>query len=349
MEGSDQYAHLADTEWMNMWADESVLMCTESYQCDNCPMISTNTSTERVPENSHIDLINTPTCNSELLSDGQCILETNVSTKTELNLIIDSGDTATVCGIAWIRAWCNSSTIETKLQTSNRMFKFGDSRRFKSLGCIELHGIVQVSDRDGSITRKPLGITTDVVDSMIPLLLSRRSLSLLSVSLDFAKNRLVFPDHQFIVLTVLAGGHLAFEFLCAELPRSNPLELVCALDSSIDSSAEDQPSSAMRLLDRKLFMRLHYQLGHCDAGSIKRLCDLNHVKFDLELARKWISECGCDRDDRIPQCPIVSRHISSEPGEVLMCDISFHVSTTFKSILLSLWCARLLVLSCVDS
>ena len=58
-------------------------------------------------------------------------------------------------------------------------------------------------------------------------------------------------------------------------------------------------------------------------AGIKRVCGLTGFSIDEIQARKWIQSCKCGRDDRIPQLPIIGKHLGYEPGETLMLDIIY--------------------------
>ena len=77
------------------------------------------------------------------------------------------------------------------------------------------------------------------------------------------------------------------------------------------------------MVGESLFWKLHYHLGHIDLGGIKLLCDLANYKINLDDARGWLQSCKCARNDTYPQLPLVGKHISNEPGETVMIDITF--------------------------
>lgn len=57
------------------------------------------------------------------------------------SLIIDSVATSTVCGIRWIRQrYVTAECERPKLTASDKIYKFGDSRQFVSIGSVILDG-----------------------------------------------------------------------------------------------------------------------------------------------------------------------------------------------------------------
>ena len=105
-------------------------------------------------------------------------------------LVIDSGATSTVCGLSRFEQWTSSCSTASKpvLEKSEKSFKFGDSRRFVSIGVTQLDGVVQTMDCQGRKTRRKIRIISDVVDTSVPLLLSMKSIANLQVSMDFVRN-----------------------------------------------------------------------------------------------------------------------------------------------------------------
>ena len=60
--------------------------------------------------------------------------------------------------------------------------------------------------------QRPISIKTDIAHANIPLLLSRASLQVMAVMLDFNLNILRFEGNSYIPLSIRPGGHLTFEF-----------------------------------------------------------------------------------------------------------------------------------------
>ena len=85
-------------------------------------------------------------------------------------LIIDSGAKSAVCGAAWIRKWFSIKGVDAvpSLTPSQKVYKFGDSRKFCSMGYVELHGIVPIDIDSYKKPARELITGTDVVDTGIP-------------------------------------------------------------------------------------------------------------------------------------------------------------------------------------
>ena len=82
--------------------------------------------------------------------------------------VLDSGCTSNVCGKAWLDCYFDSLTSQERNKVveneGKKMFKFGGGEKCMSLGNFEL---------PANLAGKKVTIRTDVIDSDIPLLLSK--------------------------------------------------------------------------------------------------------------------------------------------------------------------------------
>ncbi|OWF53616.1 hypothetical protein KP79_PYT25470 [Mizuhopecten yessoensis] len=85
--------------------------------------------------------------------------------------VLDSACSSTVCGNTWLQTYLDSLGEDDRSkvvsQTGHRIFKFGGGTKLKSDGEYEL---------PMCIVGKQVTVKTDVVDSDIPLLLSRSAM-----------------------------------------------------------------------------------------------------------------------------------------------------------------------------
>ena len=117
--------------------------------------------------------------------------------------ILDSGCTNTVCGEQWIQNFIDNLSLEERekmvISPSDQKFTFGDGRSVTSKRKITIP--CWMGGERGRLT-------TDVVDSNIPLLLSRRSMKRSEMVLDF-KNDTVRVNGRDIKLKITHTGHYA--------------------------------------------------------------------------------------------------------------------------------------------
>lgn len=94
--------------------------------------------------------------------------------------VLDSACCTTVCGQTWFNNYIESLKGEDRKKcfNSKKVFKFGGGTCLKSYGEFSIPAVLA----DKSVT-----IQTDVVESDIPLLLSKDAMKKAGVKMDFAK------------------------------------------------------------------------------------------------------------------------------------------------------------------
>lgn len=117
--------------------------------------------------------------------------------------ILDSGCTNTVCGEEWMQNFIDNLSFEERekmvISPSEQKFTFGDGRSVTSKRKVTIP--CWMGGERGRLT-------TDVVDSNIPLLLSRRSMKRSEMILDFKKDT-VRVNGRDIKLKITHTGHYA--------------------------------------------------------------------------------------------------------------------------------------------
>ena len=117
--------------------------------------------------------------------------------------LIDSGCANTVCGERWLTRYIDGLTefqrAQVKEKEGSQMFTFGDGKSVLSKRKITLPCVI------GGI---PGEITTYVVSCDIPLLLSIKSLRMMSVVADFGQDKMWFMGKE-VHLKRLQSGHVA--------------------------------------------------------------------------------------------------------------------------------------------
>ena len=119
--------------------------------------------------------------------------------------ILDSGCSTTVCGEKWLSLFVETLSEEDRLKididTSAQTFTFGDGKTVVSKRKVTLP--CWMGGVEGQVT-------TDVVDSNIPLLLSRQSMKSAGMILDFKNDKVtVGRNKRDIKLKVTKSGHYA--------------------------------------------------------------------------------------------------------------------------------------------
>ena len=105
--------------------------------------------------------------------------------------ILDSGCTNTVCGEEWLQNFIDNLSFEDRekmvISQSDQKFTFGDGRSIRSKRKVNIP--CWLGGKRGTLT-------TDVVDSNIPLLLSRRSMKRTGMILDFKHDTVKVNDRH---------------------------------------------------------------------------------------------------------------------------------------------------------
>ena len=118
--------------------------------------------------------------------------------------IIDSGCATTVCGREWVNDFidtlCDEDRKNIREEPSKEKFTFGDGNTVESLKKMHIPCWIQGLDRGF--------ITTEVVESGIPLLLSKGSMKNMNMVLDFKNDTITCGGHV-IYLKNTKSGHYA--------------------------------------------------------------------------------------------------------------------------------------------
>ena len=210
--------------------------------------------------------------------------------------LLDSACTRTVTGKAWFDAYCESlSDLDKALvRTSkvNTKFRFGDGKEVVSVLEVEFPVVIGV---------KKTTIRANIVDSEIPLLLSKASMKKAKLILNFNDDSAQILGQK-VKLHCTSSGHYC-------IPLSNTLLYDGCNMSSFILHAEGLAS----LTDNEKFrkaVKLHRQFAH---ASKERLCKL--VKESptfkdavfVEMIKKCCDTCEfCLRRKPPPLRPVVA-------------------------------------------
>ena len=273
-------------------------VCESIYHFANaCPEI------DSVSEEVHVQLYTKGV--------SQCFLEQVVSESLNCALL-DTGCTATVCGINWLQCYKDSLSPGVVLQEnfSDKKFKFGDGSVYPSLKQVNL--IVDIGGLKGNIL-------TDVVDCEVPLLLSKNSLKAADSHLDFV-NDVITMYGQTIPLMHTSNGHYCFPISRkwgAMFPNSDPK--YAKVNITFDKESLTNPKT--------IATKLHKQFGHpVDSAKLKQLVtDSGNNNTELLSAIDEVTEsCDvCNKYKKARSKPIVSLPLSQEFNDLVAMDLKF--------------------------
>ena len=219
--------------------------------------------------------------------------------------ILDSACSSTVCGRSWINGYINSLNEGDRKKigqtVGERTFKFGGGTRLKSTAEYSLPAV---------IAGKEVTINTDVVDSDIPLLLSRSAMKKAGVKMDLENDSATIFGKD-VALNLTTSGHY-----CIPIDRTEEI----AVEEVFSVKLEDMD----RKEKYKTLNKLHRQFAHPPVNKIKSLLhDAKLWKEDyLELLEDIERKCDlCKRYTKTPPRPVVSMPMATRFNEKIAMDL----------------------------
>ena len=219
--------------------------------------------------------------------------------------VLDSACTSTVCGRAWLDNYVSSLSEKDRCQVtsepSSRVFKFGGGTQLKSEGEYVIPAVMA-----GTETR----IKTDVVDSDIPLLLSRTAMKKAQVKLDL-ENDSAEVLGKTVALDISASGHY-----CLPIDRSQELPVEEVFAVKLDELNDQEL--------HKSLLKLHKQFAHPSSEKLRSLlknADVWDSKYE-SILQDIRDKCEiCKRYSVTPPRPVVSMPMASEFNERVCIDL----------------------------
>ena len=218
--------------------------------------------------------------------------------------VLDCACTSTVCGRQWLNRYLESLSVEdyakVKQTAGVRVFKFGGGEKLTSVGCFKI---------PANIADNEVIINTDVVDSDIPVLLSKNAMKKTKIKLDLENDSAEIYGKQ-IALNHTTSGHYCIPIDKSSIPISN----VYAVKLH-QLGKEDR---------HKALLKLHRQFAHPpqkklialikDSGSWHEdfQTDMNEIYQNCELCKVYA---------KTPPRPVVSLPMASRFNEKVVMDL----------------------------
>ena len=239
----------------------------------------------------------------------------NVFVSETLNTaVLDSGATANVAGKTWMNCYLGSLSDADKslvnYSHSTNSFKFGSDQVFNSLYKVKF---------PASIGSQNLFIETDVINTNVPLLLSKRAMKTADTSIDFVDDTVImFGEKQNVILT--KSGHYSVpldkkqKILSDAAKNSTKIVLLTSKEDCKDKN--------------KMASKLHSQFAHPSAEKLIKLISAAGMGDDVALIKaiKDVTyKCDICRSYRKSAAkPIVSMPLANEFNEVVAMDLKFY-------------------------
>ena len=227
--------------------------------------------------------------------------------------ILDSGASATVAGKIWFDTYREGlpekQQQEIQYMDSHSTFKFGSDQKFPSLFKAKI---------PARIGKKNITITTDIVDTPVPLLLSKDAMKSAETSINFKEDTVtMFGKKQEVQVT--KSGHYA-------IPLNSSRDVLRRLDFKTDTSkitlmTDDEEDK------HKIALKLHAQFGHPTKSKLVKLVERAGRSNDHKLIKeigKVTEECQiCKQFSKPSPKPIVGLPHASEFNEMVAMDLKF--------------------------
>lgn len=235
--------------------------------------------------------------------------------ETWSSALLDCGASKTVCGTEWLEQYkqCLPQESLDKIETSesSSTFRFGDGKRVTSQKVVSLPAIIGHTE---------VLINTDVVDSDIPLLLSRDSMKKANMNLDFESDTMTAFGEKIPLINTISG-HYA-------IPIAKPVYLANELEngsiSNITLAVTEDKSNT------EIAIKLHRQFAHASKEKLLNLvknaghpwCNNQNLKEEI---KKVCNDCKtCTIYKKPPARPVVALPTASRFKDTVALDLKFY-------------------------
>ena len=250
------------------------------------------------------------------LFTGNKLNEIQVLLSESINAaVLDSACSSTVAGDKWMQCYVDSLSTQKRdriiREQSDTIFRFGGGQKLKSKEKVtfpcEIAGV-------------QCKITTDVVDSDIPLLLGKPSMKKAKVVMDLEHDKATIFGKE-VDLQCTSSGHycLPLEDTEIDVPSDN-ISVLYAMD---DKSPEQQ---------RHIIIKLHKQFAHPTANRlIALLKDAGvHNSTCEKLVNDITEKCEiCKLNKKASPRPIACLPLATEFNQVVAMDLKVWKSGTY--------------------
>ena len=227
--------------------------------------------------------------------------------------ILDSGASASVAGKVWLEGYLEGLPKKKQEQVeyynSSSTFKFGSQEKFKSLYRVKI---------PAKVGSKDISIVTDVIESKIPLLLSKEAMKKADTNINFTNDTVtMLGEVQKVVIT--QSGHYAIPLNAA---RTVLRDVETSKDVKITLSVESTKDM------RKIASKLHSQFGHPPSHKLitllKRAGKADNKEL-IEEIQKVGENCQiCKEFTRPSPKPVVGLPHATKFNETVAMDLKFY-------------------------
>ena len=222
--------------------------------------------------------------------------------------VLDSGCNRTVCGRVWYNCYLDTLPEEAreklKSDKSGTKFRFGNDETLESLFRVVIPCMIGKSRVD---------ISTDVVDSSIPLLLSKQAMKKCRTVLNFEKDSASILGES-LPLSCSRSGHYYIPLKRPSKRTEESIVMFASVDLNQKTSGEKE----------KIALKLHRQFSHPSAEklhSLVKAAGVDNNEF-LKLIKEQNTKCDiCIRYKKAEPRPIVGLPLSSRFNGAISMDL----------------------------
>ena len=228
--------------------------------------------------------------------------------------ILDSGASSSVAGKKWLDSYLqglsDNSMKKVAYQKSNTRFKFGSGTVFESLYKVKI---------PARIGGKNVSIESDIVETDVPLLLSKDAMKRAETEINFVTDTVrMFGQEQDVFIT--SSGHYA-------VPLNNSGEVMMQVENRKEVKVNLVVEGISQNND-KIALKLHAQFGHPPKArlvNLLRRAGKGENKELLKSLEKVEKQCNiCQKYSRPSPRPVVGFPHASAFNETLAMDLFFY-------------------------
>ena len=230
--------------------------------------------------------------------------------------VLDSGCSKTVCGTDWLETYLDmlteSELKEVKFEESDARFKFGNEQVFKSSDRVTFPAV---------LGGKSVLIASDVVNTNIPLLLSKSTMKKAKTVIDFENDSVKMFGKKVPLMYTSKGGHY-----CVSLNRKTDLMYgdVCIDASQVYFVNLKKIKTLSASEKNKVAVKVHKQFCHCSGKRLRKLFEDAGIKDKemLSMLEQVRDNCKlCEKYGSTPPKPIVTMPIATSFNESVAMDL----------------------------
>ena len=229
--------------------------------------------------------------------------------------VLDSGCTKTVSGETWMNEYLNTlpkDKLESvEVANSNSTYRFGDGKETKAVKTIKTPVI---------IGNKNYVMEVDVVDNEIPLLISKKSMKRMGMTLNF-KNDTANVGEKDIPLYCTKSGHYSIPLTSWCIDTKDPNNHIVLHMKHLQGLSKEEKM--------KKAGKLHRQFAHASKEKLVKLIKESKDFCDKEFI-DCVKECCikceiCKKYKRPYRRPVVGLPLASEFNEVVCMDLKEYI------------------------